>query len=80
MIDVFVHFLVNSGVLLISVCVFQDVDAVWHPRVLGAGDHPEQGTQQSRGLVGARDSRLRDARRVRLVVPHIRHPKNAFMY
>lgn len=32
----------------------QDVDLVRHTRVLGAGNHPEQGTQQGRRLVGIR--------------------------
>jgi len=42
----------------------QDVDAVRHARVLGAGDHPEQRLQQGDRLVVARHLYLRNARRV----------------
>ena len=42
----------------------QDLDAVRDSRVPGAGDHPEQGTQQGGGLVGPGGPHVRDVGRL----------------
>ncbi len=51
-----------------------DVDVVRHPRVPRARDHPEQGLQQGRGLVGAGRAHVRDGGRVPALLRGPAHP------